>query len=120
MPAGAAAGLGVLASYFFALNVVNLPLKDARTVATTVLVLVGLFFVLALEAEGRRRGAAVSALCAALAGLYFVVLIFPGTRDFFDLSAPTFAIVVISVAGAAVSIAGLWLSDDQFVPGRRA
>ena len=38
VPAGTAAGLGVLSSYLFALNVLDLPLIEARTVATTVLV----------------------------------------------------------------------------------
>ncbi len=42
VPAGTAAGLGVLSSYLFALNVLDLPLVEARTVATTVLVVVGL------------------------------------------------------------------------------
>jgi cation-transporting P-type ATPase E len=120
VPAGASAGLGVLASYFFALNVANLPLRDARTVATSVLVLVGLYLILALEAEGRKRGAAVSALCAALAALYVLVLLFHPARSFFGLSGLGFAIAAISLVGAALAMAGLWLSDDQFVPGRRA
>ncbi|MDX6486333.1 MAG: cation-transporting P-type ATPase, partial [Gaiellaceae bacterium] len=58
VPAGTAAGLGVLASFVFARNVAELPLAEARTIATTVLVLVGLYLILALEATSRRRGAA--------------------------------------------------------------
>ena len=38
VPAGAAAGIGVVASYQFALNALDLPLLEARTVATSVLV----------------------------------------------------------------------------------
>jgi cation-transporting ATPase E len=66
VPAGSAAALGVLASYLFALNVIDLPLIEARTVATTVIVVVGLYLVLALEASGRVRGAAVAGLGLAL------------------------------------------------------
>ena len=50
------------------------------------LVLVGLYLIFALEASGRVRGAAVTALCAILAGLYVVVLITPPVRRFFDLA----------------------------------
>ena len=62
VPAGIAAGLGVVSSYLFALNVINLSLTSARTVATTALIAVGLYLVLALEAAGRRRSAWVGAL----------------------------------------------------------
>lgn len=118
VPAGTAAGLGVLSSYLFAYNVVNLPLVEARTVATTVLVAVGLYLILALEAAGRVRGAAVSALCASLGALYLVVLLVPGLRHFFDLASPSFSILLIAAAGAGLSLAGLWLTDERFVPGR--
>ena len=63
LPAGTAAGLGVLSSYLFALNVLDRPLPESRTVAATVLIIVGLYLILALEATAR-RGAWVSALCA--------------------------------------------------------
>ena len=118
VPAGAAAGLGVLASYLFALNVLDFPLVEARTVATTVLVAVGLYLILALEASGRRRGAAVSVLCAALGVFYFLLLLTPTARDFFELAVLGPAILAISAAGTAFALAGLWLTDDRFVPGR--
>lgn len=51
--------IGLLSSYLFALNVLDLPLVEARTVATTVLVTVGLYLIVALEAAGRRRSTAV-------------------------------------------------------------
>jgi cation-transporting P-type ATPase E len=116
VPAGAAAALGVLASYLFALNVANLSLERSQTVATTVLVIVGLYLILALEASGLRRGAAVSLMCAALAALYIVVLAFPPTRDFFAVSPPGVAVIVIALIGAALAIAFLVLTDDRFVP----
>jgi cation-transporting P-type ATPase E len=120
LPAGVAAGLGVVSSFLFALNVANLSLVDARTVAVTVLVIVGLYLVLALEAQGARRSAWVGALVACLGAIYCLAWIFPGTRHFFELAAPGAAVIIIALVGAAMAIAGLWLTDDQFVPGRGA
>jgi cation-transporting ATPase E len=117
VPAGTAAGLGVLASYLFALNVAHLPLVQARTVSTSVLVAVGLYLILALEASGRIRGAAIGALCAALAALYIVLLLVPATRSFFQLALPGVGGAFIVLTGAAIAVAGLWLTDDRFVPG---
>jgi P-type E1-E2 ATPase len=118
VPAGTAAGLGVLASYLFALNVAGFPLVEARTIATSVLVIVGLYFILALEASGRTRSAAVTVLCAALLTLYLLVLAYPGTRSFFELDVPGFGGWLVVIVGAAIAISGLWLTDDRFVPGR--
>ena len=116
VPAGSAAALGVLASYLFALNVIDLPLIEARTVATTVIVVVGLYLVLALEASGRVRGAAVAGLCVGLLILYVLVLLTPGLRDFFELSGLDPLIVILSAFGAGMAIGGLWLTDERFVP----
>jgi cation-transporting P-type ATPase E len=118
VPAGTAAGLGVLASYLFALNVARLPLIEARTIATTVLVLVGLYLIVALEAAGRRRSAAVSFLCAALLALYLVTMALPFSRSFFQLDVPGPGGWTIALTGAAIAIAGLWLTDDRFLPGK--
>jgi cation-transporting ATPase E len=116
VPAGAAAALGVLASYLFALNVIDLPLVEARTVATTVIVVVGLYLVLALEASGRVRGAAVAMLCVALLVLYVLVLLTPGLRGFFELAGLDPVIVIVSAFGAGLAVGGLWLTDERFVP----
>ena len=118
LPAGTAAGLGVLSSYLFALNVIDVKLIEARTVAVTVLVLVGLYLILALEVTGRIRGAAVSTLCLALLTAYIVVLLVPLARDFFRLAAPGLAILGPALAGAALAIGGLAALDDRFIPGR--
>jgi cation-transporting P-type ATPase E len=120
LPAGTAAGLGVLSSYLFALNVLDLKLVEARTVAVTVVILVGLYLILALEVAGRFRGAAVSTLCLLLLAAYVLVLLLPFAREFFSLAAPTPAIVLPSLAGATVAIAGLAALDDRFIPGRGA
>ena len=120
LPAGTAAGLGVLSSYLFTLNVLGASLRDARTVAVTVLVLVGLYLILALEASGRRRGAGVSALCVGMLILYVTALLLPPVRSFFVLAPPHLANVLPALVGAALAIAGLSALDDRFVPGRPA
>jgi P-type E1-E2 ATPase len=117
VPAGTAAGLGVLASFVFARNVARLPLTEARTIATTVLVLVGLYLILALEATSPRRAAAVGGLAGAMLGLFVLVMAVPAARHFFALDAPGVGGVFVVLLGAALAIAGLWLTDDRFVPG---
>jgi cation-transporting P-type ATPase E len=119
IPAGTAAGLGVISAYLFALNVVDLPLVEARTTATTVLVVVGLYLVVALEAAGRRRGVAVSALCASLALLYGLVIAFDATRHFFDLAVPGPWSLVAVAGGIVLAVGGLALTDQRFVPDLR-
>jgi cation-transporting P-type ATPase E len=118
LPAGTATGLGVLSSYLFALNVLDLKLVEARTVAVTVLVLVGLYLILALEVTGGVRGAAVSMLCLMLLGGYLLVLIVPFARQFFSLALPGPGVLGPALAGAALAIGGLALLDDRFIPGR--
>jgi cation-transporting P-type ATPase E len=118
LPAGTAAGLGVVSSYLFALNLLGLHLVAARTVAVTVLVLVGLFLILALEASGRKRSAAVSALCAGLLAAYAVALALPPVREFFALAAPGPGVILAALGGSAIAIASLVALDDRFVPGR--
>jgi cation-transporting ATPase E len=117
VPAGTAAGLGVLASFVFSRNVARLPLDESRTIATTVLVLVGLYLILALEATSRRRAAAVGALVAVMLFLYVLVLAAPVSRHFFALNVPGPGGAFVALAGAALAITGLWLTDDRFVPG---
>jgi cation-transporting P-type ATPase E len=109
VPAGAAAGIGVVSSYQFSLNALELPLIEARTVATTVLVLVGLYLILALEGTAGRRGRLVALMCALLAAAYALVLALPFSREFFELAQPTLEILVTAAAGAATAMAGLEL-----------
>ncbi len=118
LPAGTAAGLAVLSSYAFALHVLDLPVLDARTVATTVLVVVGWYLIIALEGSGRVRGAAVLTLCLVLAAVYVAVLLVPFARDFFALARPSLGILLIAGGGCFVAIGGLVLSSDAFIPGR--
>ena len=117
VPAGTAAGLGVLSSYLFAFYVLDLGLVQARTVAVTVLILVGLYLILVLEASGRTRSAAVSILCFALLAAYAVVLAVPFGRDFFELALPGPEGWLTAVGGAGLAVLGLWLTDERFAPG---
>jgi cation-transporting ATPase E len=111
VPAGTLTGVGVVASYLFALHDLDYDVHQARTIATSVLIIVGLYLVLALEAFGSpRRRHVIDAMCVALAGVYALTLALPGTRDFFDLAVPTAGMIVTAIAGAGLSIAGLYLS----------
>ena len=110
VPAGAVLGVGVVASYLFALHDLDLALVDARTVAVTTLVVGGLYLVMALEAEGsRRRSTLVAGMCAALAGLYVLALLVPGTRHFFALTVPGIGMIVTVLLASTVAIVGLAL-----------
>ena len=116
----AVGGLGVVASYLFSSYDLDLSITQARTVATSVLILVGLYLILVLEASGRTRSVAVSTLCASLLAAYGVVLAVPFGRDFFELALPGPAGWLIVVAGAALAVLGLRLVSDRFVPGGEA
>ncbi len=116
IPAGTAAGLGVVASFLLSINLIDMNEVRARTVATTVLVAVGLYLIIVLEASSKMRGYTVGALCVALFALYLVVLSLPGWRDFFEVAAPDPAIILVSLVGAALAVTGLALTDERFLP----
>jgi magnesium-transporting ATPase (P-type) len=118
VPAGMLVGVGVLASYLFALHPLKLPLIEARTVAISVLVIVGLYLIIVLEATGMRRRTIVSLAVAGLGALYVLTLVLPPVRDFFELARPTFAIVATALCGSALSVVALNLSG--FTPGAAA
>jgi cation-transporting P-type ATPase E len=115
VPAGTMVGVGVLASYLFAVHPLRLPLIEARTVAITVLIVLGLYLILVLEATGLRRRTVVSLAVVALAALYVVVLLIPGTKHFFELASPNLAIVLTAACGSLLSVFALQLSG--FSPG---
>ncbi|MGO9320100.1 MAG: HAD-IC family P-type ATPase [Solirubrobacteraceae bacterium] len=110
VPAGAVLGAGVVAGYLFALHDLDLSVADARTVAVTILIVGGLYLVMALEAEGSwRRSTLVAGMCATLAGIYVAALLIPGTRRFFELNAPDAGMILTSVLAGAATVAALAL-----------
>jgi magnesium-transporting ATPase (P-type) len=117
IPAGTAAGLGVLSSYLFVFDVLERPLPESRTVASTVLLVVGLYLIIALESTTTRRGAWVGALCAALGGVYVVVLLVPFARHFYALAIPAPLSWLAILGGSALAIGGLIGTDNRFIPG---
>ena len=118
VPAGTFAGIGVLFSYLFSLNVAGIPLEEARTAGVTVLIGVGLYLVVALEASPGRRRVWVLGLVGALAFVYLIVLAVGGLRHFFGLETLGGWGVLGALGGMAVAIGGLLLTDERFQPGR--
>ncbi len=111
VPAGVIVGTGTVTGYLFALHDLDYGVTAARTVATTVLIAVGLYLVVALEAAGSwRRSSLVATMCAVLAGAYALVIAMPGTRHFFQLAAPSVGILATAAAAALVSIGALMLA----------
>jgi hypothetical protein len=85
-----------------------------------VLVIVGLYLVLALESSGARRSTVVSVFCGVLFGLYIFGLLIPESRSFFELAVPNPSGIVTAVIGAAIAIAGLEVTGlTQARPARR-
>ncbi len=116
IPAGTATGLGVVASFLFSINLLEMNEVRARTVATTVLVAMGLYLIIVLESSSVVRSYTVGALCLVLLALYLVVLSLPGWRDFFEVAAPDVGIILVSLAGTALAAGGLALTDERFLP----
>lgn len=116
VPAGTIAGTGVIAGYLFALHDLDYSVMRSRTVATTVLVAVGLYLVLALEAAGsKRRSALVGTMCLALAGIYVLALLLPVTRSFFKLAPLGAGMIVTGLLAATMAIGALALAGYSAV-----
>jgi cation-transporting ATPase E len=110
IPAGVVIGTGLIAGYLFALHDLDLSIPDSRTVALTTLIADGLYLVMALEAGGsRRRSTLVGVMCAVMAGMYIAVLMLPGVRSFFELTAPSPGMILTALLASAVSIGALAL-----------
>jgi cation-transporting P-type ATPase E len=116
VPTGVAAGFGVLSAFLLARNVFEVSLVSARTAATTVLVIVGLYLVLILEATGARRLRRVAELCSAMLALYVLVLALPSARNFFMLDVPGFRMLIAITVGATLAIGFLWTASERFWP----
>jgi magnesium-transporting ATPase (P-type) len=116
VPTGVAAGLGVVAAFLLARNVFELSLVSSRTVATTVLIVVGLYLVIVLEAAEGRLTWPVWTLVGAMFFLYLIVLSLPATRSFFEVVAPGPRVTLAALVGAALAIGFLWATADRFWP----
>jgi magnesium-transporting ATPase (P-type) len=120
VPAGTIAGVGVLAGYLFALHDLDFSVLRARTIATSVLVAVGLYLVLALEAAGsRKRSALVAGMCLGLAGAFVAVFLLAAVRRFFELSVPTAGMIATAVLASLLAIGALALAGFTPTAGDR-
>ncbi len=121
VPAGVALAAGVLVAYLASIHLFGAGTPEARTVATTTLVAVGLGYVIALEG-GRRRSLAVA--LAALMGLaYVLVMTLQGPRDFFALTRPGADALLAAAIGTAVALGAflpLWRRIAEREPAERA
>ena len=118
IPAGTAMGLGVVASFLLAINLLDMSELRARTVATTVLVVIGLYLIVVLESSSRVRGYTVGAplrrparrstswCCPCRAGA-------TSSRS----PSPDPRVIICSIAGTALAVGGLALTDQRFLPG---
>jgi cation-transporting P-type ATPase E len=105
LPAGLAAGIGILSAYLLARYAFDLSLTEARTVTAATVVTAGLAIVIVLEDEPGNRRLAVGALCAVMALGFALVCAIPAGREFFDLATPTGGIVAAWAIGTAVCLA---------------
>jgi len=119
VPAGVAAGLGVVASFLLCLNVLETSLEDARSAAVGALILIGLYLVVILEGSSPSRTRWVSLMALALLGLYLAVLASSGLRDFFAIEPPDAGSVFAALVGAGLAGVGLSATDQRFVPAWR-
>ena len=105
LPAGLAAGIGILSAYVLARYAFDLSLTEARTVTAATVVTAGLAIVIVLEDEPGNRRFAVGALCAVMALGFVLVCAIPAGREFFDLATPTGEIVAAWAIGTAICLA---------------
>ena len=111
VPAGTIAGVGVVSGYLFALHDLDFSVVRARTIATIVLVAVGLYLVVALEAAGSRtRSTLVASMCLGLAGAFVLTFVFEPLRRFFELSVPTPAMLATAAVASLLAIGALALA----------
>jgi cation-transporting P-type ATPase E len=104
LPAGLAAGIGILTAYLLARHAAGATLEQARTVTTGTVVTAGLAIVIALEDEPGRRRYAVIGLCTLMAIAFVLVYVIPAGHNFFDLANPTSGMIATWAAGSAVVV----------------
>jgi cation-transporting P-type ATPase E len=115
VPAGLSIALASIASFFLVDTVFGGSLDEARTAATTTLIVLGLCFVLLLERGPGREHIAIQsymlALVAGLGALYALALAASPVRDFFELSllsAGQWFLALLSAAAGLVVASVIW------------
>jgi len=115
VPAGLAIAAGTIASFFLVDTIFGGTLEEARTAATTTLVILGLSFILLLERGPGREHIAIQsymlALVAALGALYALALAVEPLRDFFELTqlgGGQLFLALLSAAGGLVLASAVW------------
>jgi cation-transporting ATPase E len=115
VPAGAGIAVGSLVCYFMVDNIFGGSLEEARTAATTTLIVLGLCFILLLERGPGREHITIQsymlAMVAGLGALYALILAAGPVRSFFDLellSAGQWFLCLICVAAGLVVAALAW------------
>jgi cation-transporting P-type ATPase E len=113
VPAGVAAAIGSILSFFLVDSLVGDSLEAGRTAATTTLIILGLAFVLLLERGPGREDIAIQsnmlAMVMILGALFAGILAIPPLRDFFEmelLNATDWFLAMLS-AGVGLTIASL-------------
>jgi cation-transporting ATPase E len=116
VPCGFIAAAATFGTYAFARNVQHVSLSEARTTATLVLMVVGLY-VLSIHARPITPFRAV--LVAAMVGLFVVALSWPAAREFFALNVPETDALIGGVVMAGIAVAVLeagWMYVQHQVP----
>jgi cation-transporting ATPase E len=115
VPAGAGIAVGSLLCYFLVDSIFGGSLDEARTAATTTLIVLGLCFILLLERGPGREHITIQsymlAMVAGLGALYALILAAGPVRSFFDLqllSAGQWFLCLLNVAAGLVVAALAW------------
>ncbi len=115
VPAGAGIAVGSLLCYFMVDKIFGGSLEEARTAATTTLIVLGLCFILLLERGPGREHITIQsymlAMVAGLGALYALILATAPVRSFFDLellSAGQWFLCLTCVAAGLVVAALAW------------
>ena len=115
VPAGAGIAVGSLVCYFMVDKIFGGSLDEARTAATTTLIVLGLCFILLLERGPGREHITIQsymlAMVASLGALYALILAAGPVRSFFDLvllSAGQWFLCLLNVAAGLVVAALAW------------
>jgi cation-transporting P-type ATPase E len=115
VPAGVGMAVGSLLCYFLVDDIFGGSLEEARTAATSTLIVLGLCFILLLERGPGREHITIQsymlAMVAGLGALYALILAAAPVRGFFDLellSAGQWFLCLMTVAAGLVLAAVAW------------